>query len=324
MFFRRKKEESKTAKRRSRNKYYTFQLIPHNSAKNIIKFRFPSYTVYILAFLFIGFIVFALSSTIYTASLTRRLIHYRATLQSNEEQKRQIDYFSKETAQVKKAIRELIDRDNELRRLLGLKTKESKISLSSIVTSAERRRFAYVDDSTGLKINRITADLDVADRNLEVRRESLEGLQETVAYLRKRFEHTPSHWPIYGRIVSGFGYRYRPWRGFHPGIDITGWYGAPIRATAAGVVVHAGWMGGYGRTIVIDHGYGFKTIYGHNSKLAVSIGSRVRKGQIIAYVGATGLATGPHVHYEVRKNNRPVNPVSYLNLNIFTAGKVWK
>ncbi len=329
MFFRRrkdkpKKEDAKIAKRESRNKYYTIQLIPHNPAKNIIKFRFPTWAVYFLAFFALGFVIFAISSTVYTASLTRRLIHYRAALQRNEEQKSQIDYFSKETAQVKRAISELIDRDNELRKLLGLKIKESKINLSSVVTSAERRRVAYVDDTTGSKISKITTELDVADKNLEVRRESLKNLQETVGYLRKRFDHTPSRWPIYGRIVSKFGYRYRPWRGFHTGLDITGWYGAPVKSTASGVVVHAGWLGGYGRVVIIDHGYGLKTFYGHNSKLAVSIGSRVKKGQVIAYVGASGLATGPHVHYEVRRNNRPVDPVSYLNLNIFTAGRVWK
>jgi|GEM_PF-5479941 len=187
MFFRKKKdkEKSKTAKRESRNRYYTVQLVPHNPAKNIIKFRFPTWAVYTLIFLCVGFILFAVSSTVYTASLTRRLIHYRAALQCIDEQKVQIDYFSAETSQVKHAIKELIDRDNELRKLLGLKIKESKTDLSSIITSAERRRASYVDDTTGLKISKISTDLDVVDKDLKERSESLKNLQETVGYLRK-------------------------------------------------------------------------------------------------------------------------------------------
>ncbi|MCX5725626.1 MAG: M23 family metallopeptidase [Candidatus Saganbacteria bacterium] len=138
-----------------------------------------------------------------------------------------------------------------------------------------------------------------------------------------RYYHTPSVWPAYGRVVSGFGYRVSPWRGFHTGIDITCWYGSPIRAAAAGVITHAGWLGGYGIAVKIDHGYGVETLYGHNSRLEVSYGSRVRKGQIIAYSGSTGFSTGPHCHYEVRKSGNPINPWSYLNLDVFTASRIW-
>ena len=105
------------------------------------------------------------------------------------------------------------------------------------------------------------------------------------------------------------------WNGsdFHPGIDIANDMGTPIVATADGVVTTAGWNdGGYGNMVDIDHGNGMSTLYGHNSELAVSAGQTVSKGQVIAYAGSTGNSTGPHVHFEVRVNGDPVNPLNYL------------
>jgi murein DD-endopeptidase MepM/ murein hydrolase activator NlpD len=122
-------------------------------------------------------------------------------------------------------------------------------------------------------------------------------------------------WPLRGRLTSRFGYRTDPItrrRDLHTGLDISSPRGTRIVASAAGHVVYAGWMGGYGRTVVIDHGRGYKTLYGHCSSIAVKRGQRVSAGQVIARVGSTGRATGPHLHFEVRKGNVPVNPLKYL------------
>ena len=123
---------------------------------------------------------------------------------------------------------------------------------------------------------------------------------------------TPTGWPTNGFISSGYGLR---WNGaeFHQGIDIAAEMGTPIVATADGVVTLAGWnAGGYGNMVDIDHGSGVSTRYGHASAVVVTAGQRVRRGQIIAYVGSTGHSTGPHLHYEVRLSGQPVNPSSYL------------
>ena len=123
---------------------------------------------------------------------------------------------------------------------------------------------------------------------------------------------TPTGWPTNGFISSGYGLR---WNGaeFHQGIDIAAEMGTPIVATADGVVTIAGWnAGGYGNMVDIDHGSGVSTRYGHASAVVVTPGQRVRRGQIIAYVGSTGHSTGPHLHYEVRLSGQPVNPSSYL------------
>ena len=123
-------------------------------------------------------------------------------------------------------------------------------------------------------------------------------------------------WPVVGRINSRFGWRGDPFSGrrrdWHTGLDIKGPTGRPIVASKSGVVTYAGWMSGYGRTVVVDHGGGYTTLYAHCSRLYVRPGSRVKQGQSIASVGSTGRSTGSHLHFEVRVNGRPVNPLKVL------------
>ena len=122
-------------------------------------------------------------------------------------------------------------------------------------------------------------------------------------------------WPLSGPITSEFGWRTHPIFGtqrYHSGLDIGGDYGLPIAAAASGVVIHAGWISGYGNTVIIDHGGGITTLYGHNESLLVGVGESVAQGQTIAMCGSTGNSTGPHCHFEVRENGEPVSPYSYL------------
>ena len=122
-------------------------------------------------------------------------------------------------------------------------------------------------------------------------------------------------WPLSGPITSEFGWRTHPIFGnarFHSGLDIGGDYGLPIHAAQSGVVIEAGWIGGYGNTVMIEHGGGIVTLYGHNESLAVSVGQSVNQGDVIAYCGSTGNSTGPHCHFEVRLGGEPVSPWDYL------------
>ncbi|ACK42380.1 MULTISPECIES: murein hydrolase activator EnvC family protein [Dictyoglomus] len=123
-------------------------------------------------------------------------------------------------------------------------------------------------------------------------------------------------WPVIGGITSGFGMRRHPLLGgaplFHTGIDISASYGTPIRAAASGRVIFAGWYGGYGNMIIIDHGGKISTVYGHLSKIVVKVGEEIAEGDVIGYVGSTGLSTGPHLHFEVRINGDPVDPLTWL------------
>ncbi|MGI5839810.1 MAG: LysM peptidoglycan-binding domain-containing M23 family metallopeptidase [bacterium] len=122
-------------------------------------------------------------------------------------------------------------------------------------------------------------------------------------------------WPVQGRITSRYGWRTHPVSGkrdFHPGIDIGASTGTPIKAAAAGTVTYAGWMGGYGNMVIVDHGSGLETQYAHNSSLTVSVGEKVQRGETIAKAGATGVVTGPHLHFNIVKNGEYINPLNYL------------
>jgi murein DD-endopeptidase MepM/ murein hydrolase activator NlpD len=139
--------------------------------------------------------------------------------------------------------------------------------------------------------------------------------------------YAPSIWPVEGKVTSSFGERDDPFNGegaFHAGIDISAGFGEPIHATADGVVEFADKTSGYGREVIIDHGHGVKTVYGHMSGFAITVGDEVRRGQVIGYIGMSGRSTGPHVHYEVRIQNVPVNPHKYLRMtmNQLTAADV--
>jgi murein DD-endopeptidase MepM/ murein hydrolase activator NlpD len=116
-------------------------------------------------------------------------------------------------------------------------------------------------------------------------------------------------WPLNGPVTSGYGYR---WGRLHAGIDISGYTGQPIVSAKAGVVIEAGSMGGYGNATIIDHGGGIATLYGHQTSISVGAGERVSQGEVIGTVGSTGYSTGPHLHFEVRVNGSPQNPMNYL------------
>ena len=169
-----------------------------------------------------------------------------------------------------------------------------------------------------------TADLSEAlemiEERLSTRRSSIDLLAETMrrefpgaaSYASDSAPHTtPSIWPAAGYVSSPYGLRFNGTE-FHQGIDIAADMGTPIVATADGVVTAAGWNGGYGNMVDVDHGGGIVTRYGHAFAVAVTVGQQVRRGEVIAYVGSTGRSTGPHVHYEVRVNGAPVNPAGYL------------
>jgi murein DD-endopeptidase MepM/ murein hydrolase activator NlpD len=126
---------------------------------------------------------------------------------------------------------------------------------------------------------------------------------------------TPTLWPVVGQLTGHFGERMDPFSGegaFHTGVDISSQYGDAVRVSADGVVIEAGERGGYGRLVVVDHGFGVSTYYGHLSSFNVLVGQQLRRGDTIGNVGVSGRSTGPHVHYEVRINGAPVNPMRYL------------
>jgi len=147
--------------------------------------------------------------------------------------------------------------------------------------------------------------------------DSRDGLHVLSASQLGNLEFIPSLWPVTGRITAYFGERLDPFSGegaFHTGIDIASHYGDEVRAAAEGAVIFAGQQPGYGDVIIIDHGFGYSTLYAHLSQFRAQVGANVERGDVIGEEGQSGRATGPHLHYEVRINNKPVNPWRYLRM----------
>jgi murein DD-endopeptidase MepM/ murein hydrolase activator NlpD len=148
--------------------------------------------------------------------------------------------------------------------------------------------------------------------NLEVRvNEVYESNEDSLSF----WASSPSLWPVKGWLTSGFGYRYSPWGGdvrMHKGIDIAAPYGSDIFAPSDGVVIFSGGKGGYGQAVIVDHGFGIKTLYGHNSQLFVAEGDMIKRGQKLASVGSSGSSTGPHLHYEIHVDGIPTDPMNYI------------
>ena len=216
--------------------------------------------------------------------------------------------------------------------------KERDIQVASLGSLASEVSSLY-----GLKSDPVLVDVRAADGNSQVssslsqlyalKTTALSGAATTGISLGLtrnvttadwiRANATPNLWPVEGPITGAFGERIDPFNGegaFHSGVDIGSIYGQPVLAPADGIVVFADFMGGYGRAIVLDHGHSISTRYGHLANFAVTVGQEVHRGDTIGYVGLSGRSTGPHLHYEVRLNETPVNPHKYLRLTVARAG----
>lgn len=202
---------------------------------------------------------------------------------------------------------------------------KDKAEAEVLVADAQAKR-AKVEDKESeqqVLLDQAIHDRDTSERMYE---EIMAASQEVANMIRRSHMSSAGYsgapagaggmiWPISGPITSEFGWRTHPIFGtarFHSGLDIGGDYGMPIYAAASGTVIYAGWISGYGNAVIIDHGGGVTTLYGHNDSLNVSEGENVAQGQVIAMCGSTGNSTGPHCHFEVRENGEPVSPYGYL------------
>jgi len=207
----------------------------------------------------------------------------------------------------------------------AVSTQKNTVALLTQELLAQKSQFQAEADTQKTNINRLRQDRGA----LEAAEDQLSKDSENIAALiqQRLAEQTRSNiaavlpstglmgYPCNGPITSPFGNRMHPILGyvrFHAGLDFGADYGSPIFAAQAGTVILAGWYGGYGQAVLIDHGGGVTTLYGHASELYVSEGDRVQRGQAIATIGSSGLSTGPHLHFEVRVSGEPVNPISYF------------
>jgi murein DD-endopeptidase MepM/ murein hydrolase activator NlpD len=176
--------------------------------------------------------------------------------------------------------------------------------------------------NTAATVASITAGLSSPEDTFGLLRDLLEGIESRLRLVRSDVDKrnalaaaTPSIWPAHGWLSSGIGTRADPFTGapdFHPGLDISADDGASVYATADGLVQHVSYSGAYGNLIILDHGYGLETRYGHLLAFRTKLGDRIKRGDIIGLVGTTGRSTSPHLHYEVRVNGRILNPLQLL------------
>ena len=287
----------------------TFVVFPGPHGK-VHKIRLPLYAVYLVGvFSLVGIITVVALANSYTRMLLK-VSNY--------------DRMRSEREALKTQYRTLENAANQTNaKLFSLETLASDVALSYGLGQASRPRFPRdVLNVATLKNLSLESSYHASLNALSfMNRAATEPTFQTAGFgtlSGAQIDRSviPSIWPVQGQVTAGFGQRLDPLSGegaFHSGIDIAAPMGSRVDAPADGIVFFAGPEAGYGNTILIDHGYGIKTKYGHLSKISVVVGQEVKRGEVIGAVGMTGKTTGPHLHYEVHVHETPVTPARYLH-----------
>jgi murein DD-endopeptidase MepM/ murein hydrolase activator NlpD len=314
-----------SSRRRKKDRSYTLMMLPNKPEK--VRSVYLPFAIIITFFCLMGvnfYFLFRYPLRIAeTFHLEQEIITCKQTIARQEKELKMIDPAIRSTHEVG----ELINTHNRL--AMELENKYNEVKKTSSRTRVSRggsyRPFQLPQyklssaDSELTKLNILNSNLDFLDEELTKTSNQLQDLYSRFSAYDRELDYTPSIYPLTqkGYYSSYFGYRRDPVTGrvgaFHEGVDIAARKGTPIRATADGTVVRARAYGTYGLFVEIKHGsYGYRTRYAHNSKILVQEGQNVKKGDIIALVGNTGKSTGPHLHYEVLLNGKPVNPRNYI------------
>jgi murein DD-endopeptidase MepM/ murein hydrolase activator NlpD len=301
-----------------RKRFYIF-FVARDEAGQLRKISIPVQYLYILL---AGAAIGALCLTGIASSYTRMLQKVAHYNQLRTEQDQLKDRYSKLEQVAKERdlqVASLGSLASEVSALYGLKSAPAIVAVSSEPIQ-EQQVHSSLDQLYELKHTALTGAATVGI--------SLGLTRNATTADWMRANSAPNLWPVEGLVTGSFGERIDPFNGegaFHTGIDISAVVGSPVIAPADGVVTFADFLGGYGRAIDLDHGHGITTRYGHLSSFSVAAGQYVHRGDTIGYVGLSGRSTGPHLHYEVRINEVPVNPYKYLRLTMahlegFSAG----
>lgn len=267
--------------------------------------------IYILAGIVIGILFLYLFLTFIPSPREKQLLREKASLES------QLEVLNIQVDQMQVVMTDLQQRDDNLYRVLF---GAEPIPLS--VRQGAQRKIDYYEQIAQMTNSELAADLalkvDLLEKEIYVQAKSYDEVAQMAKEQEIRMENIPAIQPVMNkdlkRVASGYGMRIDPVyhvRKFHQGMDFTAPTGTEVFATGNAKVDFAGWKQGYGNTVILDHGYGYKTLYAHLYKILVRKGQKVRRSDIIALVGNTGKSTGPHLHYEVRLNNKPVDPRNY-------------
>ena len=308
----------KKSRKIRKKEYFTFMFLPGPNARvrtlSISKSALKSVFLSIVAVLVLSlYLIYEYND------VKDKVWELQSVREELMQQKAQVQSFALNLLDYKRQMFLLRDLDTKLRRAVNLGPRDKaqqvlgiggpdELGLQNLATLGEKKQEEALKE--------MHQELSLLKGAASRQEASLQLLIEYFEDKRSLYASTPSVWPVRGWVTSPFGNRISPFSGilkFHEGIDIAAQTGTPIIAPADGVVIKAGFSTGYGNMVEISHGYGIKTEFGHNSRLNVKAGQRVKRGEIISYVGDTGSSTGPHLHYEVRVNGLPVNPVRYMN-----------
>jgi murein DD-endopeptidase MepM/ murein hydrolase activator NlpD len=267
--------------------------------------------IYILSGVVLGVIFLYLFLIIFPSPREKQLLREKELLEA------EMATLNRQVDQMQIVMADLQQRDDNLYRVLF---GAEPIPLS--IRQGTQRKIAYYEELAQMTNSQLAADLalkvDVLEKELYVQAKSYDEVLELAKTQEIRMENIPAIQPVMNkdlkRVASGFGLRIDPVyhvRKFHQGMDFTAPTGTEIFATGNATVKFTGWKQGYGNTVILDHGFGYETLYAHLYKSLVRKGQRVRRSDIIALVGNTGKSTGPHLHYEVRLNGKPVDPRNY-------------
>ncbi len=238
-------------------------------------------------------------------------------LGENSELRAQLASVETRLATLDRQIDRVGQLESRVRRVMGIDPapKQPESGTGGPRTTEEAQLYSTFRPEDAARLQRIDTDLS-AQNSRTVRAEmGLEVLLDHFKSQEIQILATPTIWPVRGWLTSTFGYRIDPFTGerkLHEGLDISAAQGTIIAAPAAGTVTRVGMREGYGLSVTIDHGYGLSSLYGHLAEATVRLGDRISRGQLIAKVGSTGRSTGPHLHYEVRVNDIPVDPMRYI------------
>jgi len=235
-----------------------------------------------------------------------------------QEMKIQYELLNKKIKQSQDVLGQIEDRDNNIYR--------SYFELEPISEDVRKAGFGgvnryskFTDWKYGGLVAEVSKNIDILNKQLVIQSKSLDDVIVSAKEKDKMLSHLPAIQPVANkdlkRLASGFGMRMHPILKIgkmHAGLDFAAHIGTPVYATGDGKIKLAGRDGGYGNAVIISHGYGYETLYAHMSKIKARGGQTVKRGDIIGYVGSTGLSTGPHLHYEIHKDGKPIDPVSYF------------
>lgn len=304
-------------------RHFTILIVPSDQSK-VRRVRLPQ-TALGLAAAAGAFAAALFGAGLYTSVVDHvRLSRERAERSQLEAQSKaqegHIRLFAERIKDLESRLGEMQALGRKLRGMANLKEQREMVapsprfSVGGAALDEDRWAFGLYDLQNAIT-DELESDLDRLSLEAALQEQSLSELNRSLMEKSLRDAHTPSIWPSRGLVTSYFGQRTNPITGqhqFHTGIDIASRRGSPVYATADGVVVFAGRSGGLGKLVMVSHGNGLKTRYGHLAETYVAPGQKVTRGTKIGAVGATGRATGPHVHYEVVKNGVSVNPRKYI------------